>query len=115
VAVSFYVDVHIPRPVTDTLRRHGAEVLTSQEDGTQEWNDERLLARATEMGRVLVTQDEDLLAISHGLQSLGEPFAGVIYSHQLDASIGELIRDLELIANAGWPEDHRNRVVYLPF
>jgi hypothetical protein len=109
------MDVHLPRSVTDALRRRGVMVLTSQEDGTAEWDDARLLARATELQHVFVSQDDDLLAIAHTLQAQGQPFGGVIYSHQLDASIGELIRDLELIASCGVPDDYLNQVIYIPF
>jgi len=115
VEVPFYMDVHVPRSVSDALRRRGVSVLTSQDDLTADWSDERLLARATELGRVLVSQDSDLLAIAHSLQVSGEEFVGVVYSHPLDVSIGDLIADLDLIAKCGRPEDHFNRVIYLPF
>lgn len=32
-------------------------------------------------------------------------FSGVIYAHQLGISVGACIRDLEMIAEAGEPED----------
>ena len=37
------------------------DVLTAQEDGSAELADDVLLKRATELGRILVSQDEDLL------------------------------------------------------
>ncbi len=114
VAVALYMDVHIPRSVSDGLVRRGVSVLTSQADETQQWSDERILARATELGRVLVTQDEDLLAIANDWQTTGTSFSGVIYAHQLIVSIGVFIADLALIAECGSPEDHTNRVIYLP-
>jgi hypothetical protein len=114
VAIAFYFDVHVPRAVTDALLRRGVDVLTSQADGTRDWTDEPLLLRATELGRVLVTQDDDLLAIAQELRIRRRPFNGVIYAHQLMVGIGVMVRDLELIAKCGLPEDHLNRVVYLP-
>ena len=45
----------------------------------------------------------------------GIPFAGVIYAHQLRITIGRCVKDLELIAKAGEPEEMVNRVEYLPF
>ena len=36
MARAFYMDVHVPSAVTEGLRRRDADVLTSQEDGTQE-------------------------------------------------------------------------------
>lgn len=112
--VELYMDVHIPRPVSDALVRSGVSVLTSQADGSSTWSDRRLLERATELGRALVTQDDDLLAIASELQATGVEFSGVIYSHQLRVRIGELISDLELIAKFGDRDDHWNRVIYLP-
>jgi hypothetical protein len=108
------MDVHLSRPVSDGLRRRGISVLTSQEDGTTEWSDDRLLTRATELGRAMVTQDADFLAIAQARQERGESFAGVIYSHPLNVTIGDLVRDLELIAECGTPEDHVDRIIYLP-
>jgi predicted nuclease of predicted toxin-antitoxin system len=54
------MDVHIRRAVTSALRLRSVDVLTAQEDGAAELDDDRLLQRATELGRVLVSQDEDL-------------------------------------------------------
>jgi len=38
----------------------------------------------------------------------------LVYGHQLDLSIGQAVRDLELIAGVYDPEDTRDRVEYLP-
>ena len=42
------------------------------------------------------------------------PFAGVIYAHQLHVTIGHCIRDLELLAVAGEPEDSRTASTSYP-
>lgn len=55
------MDVHVRRAVTNALRLRSIDVLTAQEDGAAEMDDEALLQRATEHGRVLVSQDVDLL------------------------------------------------------
>jgi predicted nuclease of predicted toxin-antitoxin system len=62
VPLALYLDVHIPRAITNGLRRRGMEVITAQEDGTAELDDPPLLDRATELNRPLYTQDDDLLA-----------------------------------------------------
>ena len=110
-----YMDVHIPRAITNGLRRRGVEVLTAQEDGTAELDDPPLLDRATELNRPLYTQDDDLLAEARRRQTTGEIFSGVIYSHQLRSPIGRCIDDLELIAETFEPEDLKNRVEFIPF
>jgi hypothetical protein len=108
------MDVHVRRAITHALRLRGVEVLTAQEDGTARLPDSALLDRATEQGRVLFSQDEDLLAEATRRQRLGESFSGVVYAHQLRVTIGRCIQDLELIAKATDPADWRNRVEYLP-
>ncbi|HEY4689265.1 MAG TPA: DUF5615 family PIN-like protein [Anaerolineae bacterium] len=52
------MDVHIPRPITAQLRLLGVDVLTTQEDGHAEVEDRTLMDRATELGRVLFSQDK---------------------------------------------------------
>jgi len=61
LSVSFYMDVHVRRAVTAAMRMRAIDVLTAQEDGAPQFDDDRLPERATELGRVLVSQDEDLL------------------------------------------------------
>ena len=75
-----YMDVHVPAPVTEGLRRRGVDVLTSQEDGTRTATDAALLARAVELGRVLYSQDEDLLVLAAEWQTEGREFPGLIYA-----------------------------------
>lgn len=99
---------------TEGLRLRGVNVLTAQEDGTAEISDSQLLDRATVLGRVLVSQDKDLLREVAFRQQSGRNFAGVIYAHQLKVTIGQFIADLELIAKVGEPEDFVNWVEYLP-
>jgi len=114
VSVALYMDVHVPRAITYGLRLRGVDVLTSQEDGTREVEDDILLDRVTALGYVLFTQDEDLLREAAQRQERGEIFAGVIYAHQLKVTVGQCVRDLEVIALAGEAEDFANRVEYLP-
>jgi hypothetical protein len=108
------MDVHVPRPITRALRKSGADVVTAQEDCTSRWADPALLDRATELGRVLFSQDLDLIVEAARRQRQGEFFAGVIYAPQLALNIGGFIKELELLAKAGEPIDFANTVQYLP-
>lgn len=114
MSVALYMDVHVRRAVTNGLRMRGVDVITAQEDGTAIWPDDRLLDRASELERVLFSQDDDLLAEAELRQREGRAFAGVIYAHQLAITIGQCVRDLELITKAAEPEDLANRVEFLP-
>jgi len=108
------MDVHVRRAVTAGLRLRGVDVLTAQEDGTGELPDPELLDRATELGRVLFTQDDDLRREAKRRQQTSESFAGIIYAHQLGITVSQCIADLELIAQASEPHEWLNRTIYLP-
>ena len=114
MGVKLYMDVHVRREITEGLRRRGVDILTSQEDGAAELDDPILLDRATSLGRILFSQDDDLLREAARRQQTGERFAGVIYAHQLNIAIGQCIDDLELIATASEPEEWLDHVMYLP-
>ena len=45
----------------------------------------------------------------------GRPFAGLVFGHQLAGTIGEFVRDLEIIAQASDPSDWQNQVEHIPF
>lgn len=108
------MDVHVRRAVTEGLRLREIDVITAQEDQASEFKDPDLLDRATVLGRVLITQDEDLLSEAEHRQRREQSFAGLIYAHQLNIGTGEFIADLELIAHASEPAEWVNRVEYLP-
>lgn len=108
------MDHHVPRAITNGLRLRGVDMITAHEDGASTLRDPALLDRATEMERVLFTQDDDLLTEAAQRQRQGQTFSGVIYAHQLRASIGDCVRDLELIATMGEPEDLVRQVLFLP-
>ncbi|MBI4605047.1 MAG: DUF5615 family PIN-like protein [Planctomycetes bacterium] len=114
MSVKVYFDVHVPKAIARELRRRGVDVLTAQEDGAARLPDPQLLDRATSLDRVLFSRDEDLLREATQRQRAGVPFAGVVYAHQLRVTIGQCVRDLELIALAGVPEDLRSQVLHLP-
>ena len=113
--VSLYMDHHVPSAITAGLRKRGVDIVTAEEDGSARLDDDPLLDRATALGRVIFSQDQDLLAIAHRRLQSGPAFAGVVYAHQLGISIGRAVRDLELIAKILDPDDMRNRVEYLPY
>lgn len=109
-----YMDVHVPAAITEGLRRRGLDVLTSQEDGTRTVADELLLQRATDLGRLLFTQDEDLPKIANQWILAGRRFAGLVFGPQRGSSIGRLIADLELIAQCCTADEVADRVLFIP-
>ena len=112
--VALSMDQHVPRAITTGLRLRDVDVLAAFEDDAGDFDDPDLPERASALGRVLFSQDNDLLAEAARRQAAGIPFGGVIYAHQPRVSIGTCIRDFELIATAGEPEDLRDRVLFPP-
>jgi uncharacterized protein DUF5615 len=108
------MDHHVPRAITNGLRLRGVDVLTAREDGANELSDPALLDRVEELGRVVFTQDDDLLTEATQRQRQGRSFSGVIYAHQLRISIGDCVRDLEVIAKVGEPVDMTGQTLSLP-
>ena len=114
MAVALYMDHHVPRAITNGLRLRNVDVLTALEDGAATLADPALLDRAHELGRVLFTQDDDLLAEAARRQEIGVSFSGIVYAHQQRVAIGRCVRDLEVIAKASSASDLANAVVFLP-
>ena len=108
------MDEHVKSAVTEGLRQRGFDVLTSQEDGSDGLSDPEQLDRATFLGRVFVSQDEDLLSEGARRQSTGSEFAGIIYGHQLDLTIGQMISELEIVAYCLHETEIRGQIYYIP-
>ena len=112
--LQLYMDVHVKAAITAGLRRRGIDVVTAQEDGGAYLEDVALLDRATVLQRVLFSQDDDLLAMARECQAKGEFFAGLIYGHQLAATVGKYVLDLEVVCQVLDPEEMATRIEYLP-
>lgn len=113
MSLRFYFDEHVDRPIAQGLRQRGIDVLTVQEDGRDTLADPALLDRALELGRVMVTFDDDHLAEARRRQVAGIPFAGVAFLHQ--ATVRQAIELLEVMAGVYELDDMMGRVEYLPF
>ena len=115
MAVPIYFNHNVPRAISAGLRRRGVTTITAYEDGTHTLPDPDLLDRATAMGYVLYSQDDDLLAEGHRRQRLGLTFAGIVFPHKLRSPVGRCIYDLELIAKTLDPANMMNRIEFIPF
>jgi hypothetical protein len=108
------MDVHVPQPITDQLRRRGVDVVTAIEDECSQLTDEALLEHARVIGRVLFTQDIRFKAMAEDWQRAARDFGGLLFGHQFGASLGQYIADLELISKATEPTEWVNVVAHLP-
>ena len=115
MTVGLYLDHHVHSGIATGLRARGVQLVTCLEDGTEQLPDDQVLLRATQMAHVVFTQDDDFLAVAGTWLRDGRPFAGVAYAHPLRITVGQAIRDLEVLAKAMDETDMRNRIEYLPF
>jgi hypothetical protein len=113
--VRLYFDVHIDKAIHDQLRLRSVDALRAQDDDAAEMTDEELLSRATDLGRVVFTQDIRFKALAEKWQRDGHGFAGLLFGNQLGVTIGAYVSDLELIAKATDPADWLNVVQHLPY
>ncbi len=87
MSLSFYLDHHVPAAITNGLRQLQVNVLTVAEDGRADWDDDRLLERALELGRGVFSQDCDFLILAARWQQARREFAGMVYGHQLRGTV----------------------------
>lgn len=114
MSLPLYMDHHVNAAITAGLRQRGVDVRTAWEDGHSRQADDELLARATELGRILFTFDHDLLEIAAEWQTTGRRFSGLIFARSRGVSIGETIRDLELVVQTLSATEIENTVVWIP-
>ncbi len=114
MSVALYLDHNVRRAVAVGLRQRGVDVLTAYEDGAAELDDESLLDRVEQLGRVFFTHDDDFLAIADRRLATRRHFSGIVYVHQYRLTVRRIIAELELIAKAGDYSDLQSRVEFLP-
>lgn len=73
-----------------------------------------MLDRSGKLGRLLYSEDTDLIVEAAQRQELGVPFMGIVYGHSANVSIGTCVKDLELIMTCSELEEYANSLVRLP-
>jgi predicted nuclease of predicted toxin-antitoxin system len=105
-----HLDENVDPAVADQLRRRGIDVTTTQSAGLLQAPDDGQLAYAVGEGRVLFTQDSDLLR----MHSLGIAHSGIIYCKQSTRTLGQIVRGLSLICEVMTSEEMVDHLEYLP-
>ena len=114
MTLSLYFDQHVPGAIARGLRRHGIDVLTTQDDNAGHWKDVQLLARATGLGRIMVSEDYDLLDIAYRWLSEGRSFTGLAFGRDLNRRIGRAVEDLMLVVECYDQHEVINRIIRIP-
>ncbi len=106
--IKFYMDEHVPKAVTQGLRRREVDVLTPQEASMLGASDEDQTIFAEKNKRVIFTQDVDFLR----LHKTNFSHYGIIFAPQ-QTTIGHMVRGLMLIYDLVSSNEMRGRVEYL--
>ncbi len=107
--IRFHLDEHIAAGIAMGLRRRAIDVTTTAEVGLVGADDRAQLAFAAASRRVLVTHDAGFIR----LHAERVAHAGIVYSRQGAASLGEVLRRLVLIHDLLTPEEMTDRIEFL--
>jgi hypothetical protein len=107
--LSFYLDENLPVAIASQLVSRGIDVVTVRDLNLLGASDESHLQRATEMGRILCTNDSDYVQLA----TEGIEHAGIVFGQQDVHYIGEWVKYLELMHAIYTPDEMKNRVEFL--
>jgi hypothetical protein len=106
----FYLDENVPLVVAEQLARSGIDAVSVHSLDRLGDTDEDHLQRATAMGRMLCTHDQDFLRIT----ATGIEHAGIAFADQYNATIGGWVRGLRALHARMSAEEAVRHVEFLP-
>ena len=107
--IRFYIDENVEVEVTPQLVQHGIVAVSAKTLGKLGDTDANHLLRATEMGYVLCTYDQDFLRMN----AEGVEHAGIIFAVQYQSTIGGWVRALRQIHAETTAEAMNGQVKYI--
>ena len=103
--VKFYLDENLSPEIGNRLQAEGIDIIR----GALGADDPEHLQRASGMGRIVCTEDDDFLALAASVNEHG----GIIKGEQEKHSIGDWVRYLRLVHAACTAEELRNTVSFV--
>lgn len=107
--IRFYIDENVQIEVMSQLVQHGIEAVSAKSLEKLGDTDTNHLQRATEMGHVLCTHDQDFLRLS----AEGVPHAGIVFAQQNQSTIGGWVRQLRRLHDEFTAEEMVGRVEFV--
>ncbi len=108
-AIRFFLDENVHGEAVAGLRACGIDAISAREVGRLRLPNPEQLAFATAEGRVLVTHDQDYLA----LHATGTSHADIAGCHPTSYSLGQLIGAPVLVCGAMTADEMIDHVEYL--
>jgi hypothetical protein len=113
LALRLYADECVDARIVAGLRRRGIDVFTAGDAGLLGRPDEIQLDKARDLGRVILSGDQDFLHLTHRRAGEGIAFPGLIFI-QPKSAVGEVIRAVALLAELLAPEDIAGWIEWVP-
>ncbi len=88
--IRFYLDENLSPVIGEQLVKHGIDAISARDLDTLGDSDFNHLQRATEMGRVLCTHDQDFLAMA----AEGMSHAGIAFGEHFGSTFGGWVKAL---------------------
>ncbi len=107
--IRYHLDESVRTAIAVGLRSHGVDVTSTVEAGLLGTADEDQIAYAFTEGRVIVTHDDDFLALT----SSDIEHSGICYCHQQKHSIGRLLQILLVVHACCTQKEMRGHVEFL--
>jgi predicted nuclease of predicted toxin-antitoxin system len=105
----FYFDESIELAVSEQLVASGLDVVSAHSLEKLGDDDRNHLERASAMGRILCTYDNDFLRLAH----TGIEHAGIVFASMKKASIGGWVREIRAIHSRLSAEDIAGQVIFV--
>ena len=115
LVAALYVDADLTTRIVPALRQRGYECRSAVEDGLGDAVDETMLARATELRMVLLTNnDRDFSPMARHWADAGRNHTGILISEQFrNRELGEFLRRLVRFLDTVPADEMCNTVRYL--
>jgi hypothetical protein len=108
-AIRLYFDENVQIAVAEQMNARGIDSVTVRDLNLLGDEDIHHLERATGMGRVLCTYDQDFLR----LHAEGMPHAGIVFGFNDHTTYDDWIRGLELLCGVLTAEEMHSQIEYL--
>jgi predicted nuclease of predicted toxin-antitoxin system len=115
--MKFLMDENVEPAITEGLRtkRPDLDIVTVQEVGLRTQDDEAVLAWAAEAGRIVVSHDRATLGVEAAKRIVAQQGMPGVLLIRPGVSYGDIIRDLELIAECAEASEFEHVIDFFPY
>jgi len=112
VALRLYFDECVDARIIAGTRRRSIDSVTAADEGLLGASDEEHLQRATQLGRVVVSADEDFFRLVHTRREAGRTFPGLIFVPS-GTAVGHAVRGIEIAATVLKPGEMVDQIEWV--